>query len=317
MNPITPGSPPKKWRRPERPPLPGPIGRAARAVLGPPLRQTQPDHREEFVHLLTRRFRLLPDFLIIGTQKGGTTSLFSWLSRHPNVGRPTAKEVEYFDVHFGNSVSWYRAHFPARRERVRSERAGAKPYLIGEATPSYLLDPRVPGRVASVLPKVKLIALLRNPVDRAYSLYQHRVDQGNESLSFEDAIAAEPERLRGEVERVHNDPSYESVPLREFCYAYGGMYADRLREWFDVFPRDRFLILRSEDLFTAPRECFTQALDFLALPHGWEPEAYAKINPGVYTDGMSRATRVRLIEHFRPHNRRLAELLGRDFDWND
>ena len=112
MSPNTPGPVPKMWRRPQRRPLPGPIGRAARAVLGPPLKQTEPNHRVEFVHLLTRHFRLLPDFLIIGTQRGGTTSLYHYLQAHPSVYAAATKDTHFFDKKFHKGVGWYRAHFP-------------------------------------------------------------------------------------------------------------------------------------------------------------------------------------------------------------
>ncbi|MEX2558082.1 MAG: sulfotransferase domain-containing protein [Actinomycetota bacterium] len=293
------------------------MGRLVRHVLGPPIRQMKPSHKEELVHILTRRVRLLPDFLIVGTQKGGTTSLFTWLTRHPNVGQPVTKEIEFFDQQHTNGVAWYRAHFPTKLERARRRQRGEGPLLTGEATPSYLVHPRAPQRVAALIPDAKLITLLRNPVDRAYSLYQHRVDQGLEPLSFEQAIEAEEDRIRGEIDRIRNDDRYVSDTFHVYSYLYGGIYADLLQEWLRFFPRERLLILRSEDLFSAPHDCYQTVLRFLGLPEVWEPHWYDAINAGGYEESMNPATRRQLETYFRPHNERLASFLGRPFDWSD
>src|SRR5436189_26280 len=130
--------------------------------------------------------RPLPDFLILGAQKAGTTALYAYLRWHPQVTGPSFKEVSFFDRHYARGERWYRAHLPVRRRAV-----------VGEASPSYLFHPLAPERVARMLPEARLIALLRNPVDRAFSHYQHEVALGREQLSFEDALAgefAEPNR---------------------------------------------------------------------------------------------------------------------------
>jgi hypothetical protein len=169
--------------------------------------------------------------------------------------------------------------------------------------------------VAALIPDVKLITLLRNPVDRAYSLYQHRVDQGLEPLSFEQAIEAEEERIRGELDRIRNDDRYVS-DFHVYSYLYGGIYADLLREWLRFFPRERLLILRSEDLFSASHDCYHTVLRFLGLPEVWEPHWYDAINAGGYEEQMDPATRRELETYFKPHNERLASFLGRPFDWS-
>src|SRR5947209_8592328 len=140
--------------------------------------------------------RPLPNFLILGAQKAGTTALYAYLRWHPEITGPSFKEVSFFDRHYARGERWYRAHFPARR----------RPF-VGEASPSYLFHPLVPERVARLLPDARLVAILRNPVDRAFSHYQHEVSLGREPLSFEEAVAHEEERMRGEVERVLGDAS--------------------------------------------------------------------------------------------------------------
>src|SRR6266480_7948081 len=135
----------------------------------------------------TASLRPLPDFLILGAQKAGTTALYAYLRQHPEITGPSWKEVSFFDRHYARGEAWYRGNFP------NSLRARGK--LVGEASPSYLFHPLAPERVAGLVPEAKLIALVRNPVDRAYSHYQHEVALGREPLSFEDAVAAEYERL--------------------------------------------------------------------------------------------------------------------------
>jgi hypothetical protein len=149
--------------------------------------------RPDRLRRLTAPWRCLPDFLIIGAQKSGTTSLYRWLERHANVVTGPWKECSFFDAE-RRTTAGYRACFPLRRTRRQVEVATGGPVRVGEATPYYLFQPDVPRRVAALLPDARLIALLRDPVERAYSHYRHNVALGIETLSFEDAIDAEPER---------------------------------------------------------------------------------------------------------------------------
>ena len=157
------------------------------------------------MHRLSYPWRKLPDFLIVGVMKGGTTSLFRYLVRHPQVLPPFRKEIKYFDCNYINGQNWYQAHFPLKKKFV----GGSK--LTGEATPYYIFHPQAPMRIAEALPEAKIIILLRNPIDRAYSHYQHMVRVGREPLSFEEAIAAEPERLAGEAEKIGRASCRERV----------------------------------------------------------------------------------------------------------
>jgi hypothetical protein len=293
--------------------MPSFVGRSARRLLGPELRGRENSAVAEAGRLVTRRSRALPTFLVIGAQKAGTTALFLYLSGHPSVRPPIEKEIGYFSTLYGNGLSWYRAHFPLL-PRAWFERARGGAFATGEATPYYLFHPRAPERVAETLPGAKLIVLLRNPVDRAYSHHQHRLRLGIEHLPFDAALAAEDERLAGQRERMLAEDGYESRAFNEFSYKARGRYAEQLAAWRMHFPRDQMLILVSEELFSAPDQHFLRVLDFLDLPH-WLPDNFRPWNEGYYEE-MSGDLRRSLVEYFRPHNERLRHEFEVDTKWD-
>ncbi len=263
----------------------------------------------------TSLLRVLPDYLVIGTQRGGTTSLYKYLNLHPGIGRPhLSKGVHYFDTNFTKGVAWYRSHFPtvAYREYVR--RRWHLPLVVGEGSPYYMFHPAVPGRIAAVLPDVKLLVLLRNPVDRAYSHYQHEVARGFENLSFEEAIENEEERLAGEVTHLIADATYRSFHHQHHSYLARGAYVDQLRVLFSLFPRDQLLVLKSEGFFRDPAATLRSVFHFLGLPPLKEV-SFDRFNAESYQE-MAPSTRKRLAEYYEPSNRRLAEELGIDMEWS-
>jgi hypothetical protein len=251
----------------------------------------------------TARWRPLPDFLVIGAQKAGTTALYAYLRWHPGITGPSWKEVSFFDRHWWRGQRWYRGQFPLRSGGL----------LVGEASPSYVFHPLAPERVRSLLPDVKLVALLRDPVARAYSQYQHEVALGREPLSFEDAIEAEDERMRGEVERLLADPRAFSRAWWDHTYVARGLYAEQLERWLAVFPRDRLLVLRTEDLGERPAETYASVLAFLGVP-AHALDEYPRIFDRDYPP-MEPRTRAALGKRFAEPNRRLEQLLGRDLGW--
>jgi len=251
----------------------------------------------------TARWRPLPDFLVLGAQKAGTTALYAYLRWHPAITGPSWKEVSFFDRHWWRGESWYRGQFPLR--------SGGR--LVGEASPSYLFHPLAPQRVHALVPGARLIAVLRNPVDRAYSHYQHEVSLGREPLSFEAALAAEEERTRGEVERLVADPRAFSAAWWDHTYVARGMYAEQLARWLAVFPPEQLLVMRSEDLGEHPDTTYREILSFLgAPPHSLQE--YPRVFERVYAP-MAGDTRRMLVETFAEPNRQLAALLGRELGW--
>jgi hypothetical protein len=254
----------------------------------------------------------LPDFLIVGAQKAGTTALYSYLREHPAVAGPPWKEVSFFDRHFWRGAAWYRGHFPNRLYlRAVGARAGVEP-IVGEASPSYLFHPHAPERAAALLPDVRLIALVRNPIDRALSHYHHEVALGREPLPFEKALDEEDTRMEGELEHMR-DPRYFSHAWWNFTYQARGRYAEQLERWLEFYPRERLLVVPSEDLLERPGETYSQVLEFLGAP-AHELQSYPRIFVREYAD-MDPRTRSKLRENYAEPNRRLYELLGRDLGW--
>lgn len=246
----------------------------------------------------TAHQRSLPDFIIIGAQKGGTTSLYRYLNQHPAVDVALHGEIHFFDRSFANGIDWYLAQFPLRD--------AAK--IVGEKSPNYLYHPKVPRRLRAAIPNVKLIALLRNPIDRAYSQHQMNVKKGGEPLTFEEAIAREPDRLS-------RDSDLLSREWRLASYLTRGRYAEQLQHWWDVFPRDQLLIIKSEEFYATPEETYLRTLAFLNLPP-WRLPQYRVHQYWGESEPMRPETRARLATYFAPHNRRLYDLLGRDLGWD-
>ena len=269
---------------------------------------------------LTAGSRPLPDYLIIGSKKGGTTSLTNWLGRHPHVGRmfPSAqrlKSAHYFDINYARGPDWYRSHFPTNRSRRVQERRVNGTVIVGEASPYYMFHPAAAGRVLETVPHVKAIALLRDPVARAYSNYWDRRATGTEELpTFEAAIEAEEQRLADvDHARLLTDPSYYSFDHDNHAYLARGRYLEHLRPWMEALPPEQLLILRAETMFEDPYPVFARVQEFLEIPVV-DSITLSKYNERP-REAMDPVTVQRLAEYYRPHNRALYEALGEDFHW--
>ena len=270
------------------------------------------------VGLATATARPLPEFLVIGAKRGGTTSVWNYLLMHPQVlpmfpAREHRKSTHYFFKSYSRGPLWYRSHFATAASRCLVRwRLGVSP-ICGEASPYYLYHPFSPGRIQQLLPQVRAIVPLRDPVRRAYSNYWERFDQGVEPLSFEEALAAEPQRLARELERMNADPLYYSKAHDFFAYRDRGVYAPQLRRWLELFPREQLLVLRSEDFYSDPQQVFDEIVRFLGL----RPYRLASVPRLNYRPArtMDPATRAELQAFYRPHNEELYELLGRDMGW--
>ncbi len=264
--------------------------------------------------------RPLPEFLIIGAQRCGTSSLYKYLEQHPFVVASLRKETEYLSARWCKGEAWYRAHFPSARRRAFEHRLRGRPIVSFEASPNYLFHPQAPARAARLLPEAKLVVLLRNPVDRAFSHYQHEVRASRESLSFEEALEQEPGRLAGQEERMSADPCFRSLGWERHSYVSRGLYAEQLERWMTLFSPDRVLVLASEELYADPASTFRRLIAFLGLAD-WVPKAFPNHSYGgsasapPASSSFPSASRKLLEERFAEPNERLYSLLGRDFGW--
>jgi hypothetical protein len=270
--------------------------------------------------------RPLPDYLIIGAKRSGTTSLHRWLLAHPDVLplfpsagrlplRSDIKGVHYFDAHPERSVRWYRSHFPTAAARaLASRRSAGAPVVAGEASPYYLHHPHAAARAAQVVPGARLVVLLRDPVERAWSHWKEQRRRGFEPLAtFEEALDAEPRRLAGEVERMAADPGYRSFAHEHQSYVGTGRYLEALARWQAAFPPEQLLVVRSEDAFADPQGTLDGVLEFLGL----RPARLADVPVfNAIAGTLDPATGARLAAELAPDTAALEDRLGRSFAWS-
>lgn len=203
----------------------------------------------------------LPNALLGGAQKCGTTTLHRLLERHPGVFLPPRpQEIHFFDIerNFARGLGWYQRHFATWSDQP----------VVAQTSPLYLYEPKVPERVAAVAPEARWIFLLRNPVDRAYSHYWHEVRYGWEKLSFEEALQAEPQRLGG-----------GEVARRHFSYLDRGRYASQLTRFVERFGRERVWVGSYDELTRDPAALVARVVSFLGLaPRAGDSSSFIERN---------------------------------------
>lgn len=259
-------------------------------------------------YTLTSALRPLPNALIIGAQKSGTTSLNGWLRYHPSVQWSSLKEVHFFDRNYEKGRLWYQSHFPLRQRFCLLGR----PSCVIEASPAYLYEPSVPGRIKELLPKARLILLLRNPVNRAISHYKHTYRNGRETRSMSEALLSNEGRDRW------------GMPCDINHYLAQGQYAEQLERYMNLFDPAQMLILKSEEMFQAPDSVFAKVLKFLGLidlPLACRDalNVGSRKNRSLPASSLAVSSDVdrRLRLHYEPWNERLKRLVP-DFDiWSD
>ncbi|MGK7920366.1 MAG: tetratricopeptide repeat protein [Trichodesmium sp.] len=245
-----------------------------------------------------------PNFMIIGAIKGGTSSLYFYLTKHPSVLPAVEKELHFFKVNSYKTIDWYLSQFPAIPEQQN--------FLTGEATPNYIYSVEAANKVFSYFPNIKLIAILRNPIERAVSHYYMDKRLGQEQRNFAEVVAAETKILQKIINQSQNTASF--LQGKKIRYLGLGLYLYFLQEWMNIFPRKQFLILKSEDMYENPAATTKQVFDFLGLPNHQLLE-YKNYYPGSYPP-IDASLRCQLSELFQPHNQKLEEYLGIKFNWN-
>ena len=258
--------------------------------------------------------RMLPSFLVVGAQRSGTTSMYRALSQHPAVLKAVLhKGVHYFDVHYDEPFAWYRSHFPLQLSAARVRRRTGVPAQTFESSPYYMFHPLAPERIERDLPGVKLLVLLRDPVERAFSAHAHELARGFETEPFERALELEESRLHGEYERLLADPGYLSHHHQHNGYVARGHYIDYLEPLAERFGRERLHVVDSHDFFTRPEPVYDAVLDFLELPRAEYP-AFDQHNARPRSS-MPEHLEQRLRAHFAPYDERLADWWGQTPSW--
>ncbi len=263
---------------------------------------------------VTARWRMTPTLLIAGAQRCGTTSMYKTLAHHPAVIPAVLhKGAHYFDTGYDNGRHWYLGHFPLRARAAEVERIIGMPPITGESSPYYLYHPLAAGRIAADLPDCKVLVLLRDPVERAYSAHSHETARRYESEPFERALQLEPERIAGEAERLVADPSYRSFEHQHHSYLARGRYVEQLERLSSAIGRHRLHVVDAGMFFDKPEPVYDEILEFLGLP-AWQRPEFGKYNARVRSE-LDPVLRARLAEHFRPFDEQLTPWLGHRASW--
>ena len=262
----------------------------------------------QITHHSTARLRKLPDFLIIGAEKGGTDTLFAQLLQHPQISSPLRTSLHYFEGNYNKGELWYRAHFPLALSSDKT--------ITGEKSTFYIYDPRAPKRIHALIPQVKLIVLLREPVQRAISQYFHYKNKGHESMPIADAFEKEEERISHYLQNISASSLYPAGhPLKVFSYKSRGYYAEQITNYFQYFSQNQIHIEKSEDYFANPLKSLKNIYNFLNIDSDFEPKNLAPLNVG-RKKNVSKEFVDGLRDHFKPHNERLSELLNKRIMWD-
>ena len=261
---------------------------------------------------ITGPLRVLPDFIIIGSMKCGTTSLYYDICEHPCVSPAAYDEIGFFDSNFHLGLNWYRSMFPTKR-RIEDIRRKEGVAITGEDTPFYFWNPVAAKRIQKLLPNIKLITILRNPIDRAYSEYQDVVSSESNSPSFETFIENEINTRRKDSSLI-TEENFEIFNQKN-SYLLKGIYVDQLKIWAGLFPKEQIFTLSTENLNSEPITALESVFQYLNLPD-YKIKNIQRQKQKKYVP-MNSQTRKILIEFFKPHNERLFKFIGKKFDWDE
>jgi len=261
---------------------------------------------------ITGPLRVLPDFIIIGSMKCGTTSLYYDICEHPCASPAAYDEIGFFDSNFHLGLNWYRSMFPTKR-RIEDIRRKEGVAITGEDTPFYFWNPVAAKRIQKLLPNIKLITILRNPIDRAYSEYQDLVSSESNSPSFETFIENEINTRRKDSSLI-TEENFEIFNQKN-SYLLKGIYVDQLKIWAGLFPKEQIFTLSTENLNSEPITALESVFQYLNLPD-YKIKNIQRQKQKKYAP-MDSQTRKLLIEFFKPHNERLFKFIGKKFDWEN
>lgn len=261
----------------------------------------------------TSIFRRLPDFLIIGAPRSGTSALYDYLIQHEQIQKVAYKELHFFSKYYHRGVYWYRSFFPTKN--LLSKLSMDKKTITGEATPTYLHYPHAAKRIHDLIPNVKLIILLRNPIDRAYSHHQYRLLRSTEeTLSFEESFEREQKLKSTDLEKMFLDKNFYDENFYNQNYFSLGIYWEQIERWFKFFQKTQILIIDSEKFFSETKNTMNKIYDFLELPQQ-SLSKYEKIHSSGSTEKINSNTRKNLSTFFDSHNKKLYEIINQNFNW--
>ena len=254
---------------------------------------------------ITASSRVLPDFIIIGTVRSGSTSLYYNICEHPSVLEAAYDEIGYFDSNYHLGENWYRSMFPTQKimNKIREDTGYS---ITGEDTPFYFWKKEVAERILSDMPETKLIVILRNPVDRAYSNYNLAVRENNEKLTFEEAIGEEIEFL--------SKNSFRETVDRFRSYLTKGMYVNQIKPWLDIFSREQLHFLSTEQMKNEPCETLDLVFKFLSIP-SYDIKNLQERKLANYKQ-MNENTREQLIKYYKSYNEEFFKIINQKFEWD-
>jgi hypothetical protein len=270
--------------------------------------------------MATADLRPTPDVVIIGVKRGGTTSLFRDLERHPSMCplvpsarrlplRENMKGAHYFDSDMSRSDRWYRSHFPTTTTLWwRTRRTGAA--FTAEASPYYLFHPLAAARAANALPDARFVVVLRDPVERTVSHWAEQTRNGVETLTLREALDAEQQRVGDAGDRLLAGTIGESHAHEQQSYAAQSHYAASLDRWIEAVGRQRLVIVFSEDYFTDPSRVIGTVLEAAGLPPLPHEQRSERRNAAPRPSTLDPDIDAELTERFRPDVRELTERLG-------
>ena len=275
--------------------------------------------------MATADLRPAPDLVIIGVKRGGTTSLFRDLERHPSMCpmvpsarrlplRENMKGAHWLDSDLARSTRWYRSHFAtSATKRWRTHRTGAA--FTAEASPYYFFHPLAAQRAATLLPRTRFVVMLRDPVERTVSHWAEQTRNGVETLTLRDALAAERDRVGDAGARLAAGTMGSSHAHEQQSYAAQSEYAASLGRWIEAVGSERVVVVFSEDYYADPRRVIGAVLDAAgqpAMPTDHESE-WRNAAPRPST--LDADIDAELTEHFRADVCQLVDRFGLAPPW--
>ena len=261
---------------------------------------------------LTSPLRVLPDFIVIGVGRGGTTSLYNYLNQHNCIQKSSYDEIGFFDDNFHLGINWYRSMFPTKYEKQKIIKKFGK-FLTYDVTPWYIRRPWTANRIKTLLPSAKIISVLRNPVDRTYSHYHLTCREKGTTKSFEEIIEEDIKKIDNYDGNLKNSQKYYEDFVQNSHIARG-FYLEQLENWFTVFNKENILIISSEDLANHTQKTMDYIFNFLNIEDQVIPNL-EKVNVAKYPK-MKEKTRKILENYFFEYNENLFKKIGKHFNWN-